>query len=163
VKGLTKTLSPGCRIAAVHASGMILDKLIASKVSIDIASPLLTQRAVLAFIRSRKLKDHYEKLRIALEVRRDRIVAAFKERLGDRIQLQPPHGGLNLWIQLPETINTEELLVKGLSQNVSFLPGTACYTSHYNQQFLRLSFSAVSDHDLDEGVDRLIQLIKNEM
>lgn len=162
LKGLSKPLSPGYRIAALVASGFILDKLIAAKVMTDIGSPLLTQKAILSFIRSKRMSEHIIKLQIALEVRRNRLIDILSTLLGELISFQPPGGGLNIWMQLPETISSEKLYISALEQNVAFLPGSACFINSLDNQFLRLSFSAVSEKELDEGVERLAKLIKFE-
>lgn len=163
IKGLSKPMSSGCRIAALAASGVLFKKLFASKVTTDIGSPLLTQKAALAMIRSKKLKEHGEKLRIALEVRRDRITGSLRKLLGETIDFSIPDGGLNLWIGLPAGMDAEELYRKALAYNVSFLPGVACFSQSPETHRFRLSFSAVSERDLDEGIERLAYLIQSEL
>lgn len=71
LKGFSKTLAPGLRIGLLYAQGSVFDWLYAVKALMDIGSPLLTQKAVLAFLRTERMKQHMEKLRIALQLRRD--------------------------------------------------------------------------------------------
>ncbi|GAA3330926.1 hypothetical protein GCM10020331_085420 [Ectobacillus funiculus] len=44
LKGLSKTLAPGCRIGILAASGSIFNRLLAAKANADLGSPLLTQK-----------------------------------------------------------------------------------------------------------------------
>ena len=74
LKGLSKTLSPGCRIGVMATSGTNLNRIIAAKTITDLGTPLLNQKAVLSFLRSNRMKEHIKKLRIALKLRRDRVI-----------------------------------------------------------------------------------------
>jgi DNA-binding transcriptional MocR family regulator len=47
LKGLSKTLAPGCRIGVLAASGSIFNRLLAAKANTDLGSPLLTQKSIL--------------------------------------------------------------------------------------------------------------------
>ncbi|BBP86411.1 hypothetical protein BsIDN1_00290 [Bacillus safensis] len=71
LRGLSKTLAPGCRIGIITASGSIFNRLLAAKANNDLGSPLLTKKAILPFLTSKKMIDHTKKLRTALKVRRD--------------------------------------------------------------------------------------------
>lgn len=44
LKGLSKTIAPGCRIGLIAASGSIFKRLYAAKANMDLGSPLLPQR-----------------------------------------------------------------------------------------------------------------------
>ncbi|PWA08877.1 PLP-dependent aminotransferase family protein [Pueribacillus theae] len=163
LKGFSKPLSPGCRIATLVASGVVFERLVAAKATADICNPLLTQKAILSFLRSDKMFPHLEKLRIALEVRRDRLKNYFSTHLGDLITYRQPQGGLNVWIELPCKYNAEQLLYKAVEHNVSFLPGSACFVKDPQRNFIRLSFSSVSDKELDEGAERFANLIRSSL
>ena len=69
----------------------------------DIGSPLLTQKALLPFLRAERMKNHLEKLRTALQMRRDLtidILSPLKE-----LHFEIPNGGFNLWVTLPDSID----------------------------------------------------------
>ncbi|GAB2574139.1 MocR-like pyridoxine biosynthesis transcription factor PdxR [Gracilibacillus alcaliphilus] len=163
LKGFSKPLSPGCRIAALAASGIVFERLVAAKATTDICSPLLTQKAVLSFLQSDKMSPHLEKLRIALEVRRDRLHTYFSTHLEQLITYRQPMGGLNFWIELPCKYNAEQLLYQAVEHNILFLPGSACFAKNPRRNFIRLSFSSVSDKDLDEGAERFANLLRNSI
>lgn len=95
-------LAPGCRIACVAAEGNILSRLIAAKSSSDLGSPLLTQRAVLPFI-DRRYEAYAAKLRTALRLRKEAAAMLLKQYAPAGVSWTLPEGGLNLWLQLPES------------------------------------------------------------
>ncbi|MGE7935548.1 PLP-dependent aminotransferase family protein [Bacillus paramycoides] len=160
VKGFSKTLAPGLRIAALVAEGPIFEWLYAVKGSMDIGSPLLTQKALLPFLRAERMKNHLEKLRTALQIRRDitiDILMPLKE-----IQFEIPNGGFNLWVTLPDSIDPFTLLQKANEVDVSFLPGTACVLNHETQcNHLRISYSMLNEKDMLIGLEKLHDTISN--
>ncbi|MCW9129491.1 PLP-dependent aminotransferase family protein [Bacillus paramycoides] len=160
VKGFSKTLAPGLRIAALVAEGPIFEWLYAIKGSMDIGSPLLTQKALLPFLRAERMKNHLEKLRTALQIRRDitiDILLPLKE-----IQFEIPNGGFNLWVTLPDSIDPFTLLQKANEVDVSFLPGTACLLNHETQcNHLRISYSMLNEKDMLIGLEKLHDTIIN--
>lgn len=158
LKGFSKTLAPGLRIAALAAEGPIFEWLYAVKASMDIGSPLLTQKALLPFLRAERMKNHLEKLRTALQIRRDLtidILSPLKE-----LEFEIPNGGFNLWVTLPQSIDPFTLLQKANEVDVSFLPGTACLLNHENQyNHLRISYSMLNDKDMLIGLEKLYDTI----
>ncbi|MGN4883877.1 PLP-dependent aminotransferase family protein [Bacillus cereus group sp. MYBK106-1] len=159
IKGFSKTLAPGLRIASLIADGPIFEWLYAVKGSMDIGSPLLTQKALLPFLRAERMKNHLEKLRTALQIRRDitiDILSPLKE-----IRFEIPNGGFNLWITLPDLIDPFSLLQKANEVDVSFLPGTACLLNpEINNHQLRISYSMLNEKDMLIGLERLHDTIR---
>ncbi|MEE6452477.1 PLP-dependent aminotransferase family protein [Gottfriedia acidiceleris] len=160
IKGFSKTLAPGVRIAAMLANGPILEWLLAVKASMDVGSPLLTQKAILPFLRTDRMRSHVEKLRIALQIRRDTSVEILSS-LNDQLNFRIPGGGFNLWLTFHESnLDIFNFLRKANHENISFLPGVACYNNNPNTTSFRISYSLVSENDLAEGLKKLRNIIK---
>ena len=160
LKGFSKTLAPGLRIAALIADGPMFEWLYAVKGSMDIGSPLLTQKALLPFLRAERMKNHLEKLRTALQIRRDLTIAILSPL--KEIHFKIPNGGFNLWITLPNTIDPFNLLQKANEADVSFLPGTACLLNNdTNNNQLRISYSMLNEKDMAIGLEKLHDTIRN--
>ncbi|EEM11138.1 Transcriptional regulator, GntR family with aminotransferase domain [Bacillus pseudomycoides] len=163
LKGFSKTLAPGLRIAALAVEGPIFEWLYAVKASMDIGSPLLTQKALLPFLRAERMKNHLEKLRTALQLRRDTTLEILTSLTGE-IHFQKPLGGFNLWITLPDSINAFMLLKKANEANVSFLPGTACFLNHESKyNYLRISYSMLNEKDMLIGLKRFHNVLLNSL
>ncbi|PGL70401.1 PLP-dependent aminotransferase family protein [Bacillus sp. AFS055030] len=160
IKGFSKTLAPGVRIAAMLANGPVLEWLLAVKASMDVGSPLLTQKAILPFLRTDRMRSHVEKLRIALQIRRDTSVEILSS-LTDQLYFQIPDGGFNLWLTFHESnLDVFNLLRKANHENISFLPGVACFNNNTDISSFRISYSLVSENDLVKGLEKLRKLIK---
>ncbi len=159
LKGFSKTLSPGSRVATVMANGLIFDKLLAAKSIADLGCPTITQKVILSFLQSNELNQHLLKIRLALQIKRDIAMALLTQHLGEKVTWQKPMGGLNIWLTLPDWMIADKLLPEARRKNVSFLPGSACYTSQPAYNHIRLSFSYLSDEQLKIGVTKLCEII----
>ncbi|MDT8862862.1 PLP-dependent aminotransferase family protein [Alkalihalobacillus sp. MEB130] len=161
LKGLSKTLAPGCRIGILAASGSIFKRLLAAKANTDLGSPLLTQKAITPFITSKRMMDHLKKLRTALKIRRDLVLEILVNHSPEEVSWFVPKGGLNVWLTLPTWINTDHLLLEAKKEQITFLPGSACYPTEQENHHLRLSFSYMNEQQLTEGVTTICNLIQS--
>ncbi|MFY0762207.1 PLP-dependent aminotransferase family protein [Metabacillus dongyingensis] len=161
LKGLSKTLAPGCRIGILAASGSIFKRLLAAKANTDLGSPLLTQKAILPFINSNRTMDHLKKLRTALRIRRDLVLEILSQHSPEEVSWFIPKGGLNIWLTLPSWINTDHLLLEAKKEQITFLPGSACYPSEQENHHLRLSYSYMNEQHLKQGVTTICNILQS--
>ncbi|WP_221568302.1 PLP-dependent aminotransferase family protein [Alkalihalobacillus sp. TS-13] len=159
LKGFSKTMAPGILLGALIADKRLYEQVYIAKASMDVGSPLLNQKVILPFMKTQRMKDHLEKLRIALQIRRDMTADILEMCLKDRIRYELPKGGLNLWIKLPEEIDMRALQKRASEHSISFLPGSACYAVNEPTQEIRISYSGLSDRDNTEGITKLGKLI----
>lgn len=160
LKGLSKVLAPGCRIGALTASGSIFKRLLAAKANADLGSPLITQMAITPFITSKRMLEHLKKLRIALKIRRDIALETLTQYAPDEISWFVPKGGLNLWLMLPAWVDMDYVLVEAKKEQLTFLPGSACYPNEHENHHLRISFSYMDEQQLVQGAKILCNILK---
>lgn len=163
LKGLSKTLAPSCRIGILAASGSIFNRLLAAKANADLGSPLLTQKSILPFIKSKRMTEHMKKLRTALRIRRDLVLEVLSQHSPDGVSWVIPEGGLNLWISLPSWIDSNHLLLEAKNQKLTFLPGSACYPVERENHYLRLCYSYMSEPQLHQGIITLCNILHSEI
>lgn len=159
LKGLSKILSPGCRIGLLAASGHVMKRLLIAKTNSDLGSPLFTQRAMLPLLQSPHTQHYFRKLRLALKKRRDLVIHCLQEHAPPGVQWHNPHGGFNLWLTLPQGTNTHDLLSDTEAENISFLPGSACFATEPLYHCLRISFSSISSDDLYSCIKKLCSIL----
>ncbi|GIN63799.1 GntR family transcriptional regulator [Robertmurraya siralis] len=160
LKGLSKTLVPGCRIGLLAANGTLFNRLVASKVNTDLGSPLLTQKAILPLFHSKRMEDHMEKLRFALNLRKDKVVKLLNSHMPDGVHWIVPTGGLNIWLSVPSEWNTNHLLIECKKENIFFLPGSACFSGEPEKHHLRLNFTYLPDNELEMGILKFCKITK---
>ncbi|MET4559783.1 DNA-binding transcriptional MocR family regulator [Lysinibacillus parviboronicapiens] len=163
LKGLSKTLAPSCRIGILSASGSIFNRLLAAKSNADLGSPLLTQKSLLPFVTSKKMIEHMKKLRTALKVRRDLVLDLLSHYAPEGISWILPIGGLNIWLSLPTWVDTNQLLIEAKKNNITFLPGSACYPVVQENHHMRLSFSYMNEQQLQQGIRTLCNILNSEI
>lgn len=163
LKGLSKTLAPGCRIGLLVASGSIFNRLLAAKANTDLGSPLLTQKAILRFINSKRMMDHLIKLRTALRIRRDLVLELLSQHSPDGVSWVIPEGGLNLWLSLPSWMDSNHLLIEAKKQQLTFLPGSACSPVEQENHHLRVSYSYMNEELLTQGITTLCNILHTEI
>ncbi|MGE7590990.1 PLP-dependent aminotransferase family protein [Peribacillus sp. NPDC101480] len=159
LKGLSKTIAPSCRIGILTAAGSIFNRLLAAKANADLGSPLLTQKAIIPLINSKRMIDHTKKLRTALKIRRDLVLDLLTSLSPEGVSWTIPEGGLNVWISLPSWIDSHFLLSEAKKQQVTFLPGTACFTSGQENNHLRISYSYLNEELLTQGITTLCNIL----
>jgi len=75
-----------------------------------------------------------------------------------------PQGGLFLWAQVPESIDTKEFLQDALAEKVAYVPGVDFYPNRDGgQNAMRLNFSYCSPEKIVEGIRRLGVALKKKL
>ncbi|WP_010273371.1 MocR-like pyridoxine biosynthesis transcription factor PdxR [Paenibacillus senegalensis] len=160
LKGLSKMLSPGCRIGFMIASVPLLNRLITAKTNADLGNPLLNQKVILPIFESEHIHKLLARLRPALRSRRDLCLSLLGEHAPPGLVWNRPKGGFNLWLSLPEGANTNDLLMESERQGITFLPGSSCFPNHLAWHHLRICFAHVDEPLLRQGIIKLLELIK---
>ncbi|WP_237389741.1 aminotransferase-like domain-containing protein [Bacillus sp. USDA818B3_A] len=161
IKSFCKYISPGLRIAVMmNGATTVRNSLFSVKALADNGSPLLNQKIFLHYFSSSRLQQHVEKLRIALQIRKERME---EELSSTGWQWTSPNGGLNLWVQLPSHLLTVELLAKSIEQSISFVPGQICDPLKEPSSWLRLSYSFVNEEQITQGMKRFIDLVHSSL
>lgn len=155
IRSFSKYVAPGLRISVLAARPELMKVIVPVKALSDNGTPLLTQKIFQHYFFSSRLQEHVAKLRIALELRKARMENLLA---ATDWSWSSPGGGLNLWIRLPETINVDALLQQCLAESVAFVPGRICDPLDRMESWIRLSYSYLSEVQLEEGIRRLVEI-----
>lgn len=155
LRSFSKYVAPGLRICAVFGQASVINPLITAKSLADNGTPLVNQKIFLHYIESERMKQHLEKLRIALQIRKEIVE---EELTATEWKWVSPKGGFNLWLKLPDTLPVEQFLTESVRQSVSFVPGMICDPLREMRSWIRLSYSFVNEIQLRDGVRRLIEI-----
>ena len=74
-----------------------------------------------------------------------------------------PKGGFFVWLTMPEGIDSQAMLPRGVSARVAYVPGAAFYADGQGANNMRLSFCFPPAERIREGVRRLSEVIRSEM
>ncbi len=156
----SKTLAPGIRLAWVIATPEIIQKLVMAKQGADLHTSTFNQ--IVAYEVSRKgfLDEHIKKINTVYKERRDIMLEELENNMPEGVKWTKPHGGLFLWVSLPEVCNTVEILPKAVEKKVAFVPGTSFYPDGSGKNTMRLNFSNAQPDKIRIGIRRLAETIK---
>jgi 2-aminoadipate transaminase len=156
----SKVLTPGIRLGYVVAPITLIRKLEQAKQASDLHTSTLTQMAVYEVIKDGFLSEHIPTIRSFYSGQCDVMLAAMTKYFPTSVKWTRPEGGMFIWVTLPAHIDSKKLLDAALLQNVAFVPGGPFYASNPETNTLRLSFVTVSPERINEGIEKLGNLIK---
>jgi len=152
----SKVLAPGLRLGYVIAPDAVFAKLVQAKQAADLHTPGFNQRIVHEIVRSGFLDAHVPTIRSRYRVQRDAMQAALVAHLPTSGPLacrwQMPGGGMFFWVELPDGIDSEALLVKAVARGVAFVPGAPFFAAAARANTLRLSFVTVGADLIERGI-----------
>ena len=164
VSTFSKMLMPGLRVGFLVIEGPIYDCLVNFKRVNDLATSTLVQRALEAYVTVGRYQAHLRRSCQIFRRRRDVMLSAIQRYLPASVHLDPPQGGLFLWLRLPDNLDTENLLSLAWEEGVDFAPGNRFFPEGtQGQNWLRLNFVAQPPDQINEGIKRLGKAIRRWM
>ena len=160
VRSLSKSASPGLRVAAVAARGPAGARLRAARVVEDLFVSAPLQHAALDLVSSPGWRRHLKALRSGLRERRDALVGAVERELGAQALERVPTGGLHLWVRLPDGTDEAALIAAAARAGVIVSGGGPSFAAEPTGPHLRLTFGGAPPDVLVEGVSRLAALLR---
>jgi 2-aminoadipate transaminase len=70
---------------------------------------------------------------------------------------------MNLWVRLPEPLDTVDLLPRAQRENVTYLPGRYFEVTRHEPGALRLSFAGLAPDKIRTGLAVLGEIFANEL
>lgn len=162
VGSFSKILAPALRLGWMVIPESLVGKLTVIKEAYDLETSALIQRAVSAYLDAGLLSGHIAGLQQAYKARRDTMLDALERYFPAEAKWTRPKAGMFIWVELPKSINTTELLQRAVDEEqVAFIPGTAFCApgSSPATNCLRLNFSNCSEEMIEEGIGRLGRII----
>jgi len=159
----SKTFCPGLRIGWVCADGEVLNKYILVKQGADLQSNSMSQRELNTFLEMYDLDEHIEKIKKLYKKRRDLMIQTMEQHFPKEVKFTRPEGGLFTWAELPEHINTRELMKKALEKNVAFVPGGSFFPNGGHENTMRINYSNMPEDKIVKGIKILAEVIKEAL
>lgn len=160
----SKTLAPGFRLGWIVCPEELMKRFVQAKQGADLHTGTLVQYVANDICQRGILKQHVKKLREVYSARRDTMLDALSELWPDECSWTHPEGGLFLWAQVPEQIDTRDFLQEALEENVAYVPGVHFYPNEDGGfSAMRLNFSYCCQDTIVEGIQRLGVALKKTL
>ena len=165
VGSFSKSLAPGVRLGYVVAPWEVMSQILPFKT--DIGTSTIGQMVVADFFQN-NFEDHMEHLRSGLRRKQDTLIAALREHFGPSVKPNQPRGGMFLWVQFPEGVDTRKALEAAKQEGVAYNPGPdwAAYAADDDKNghnYLRLCYALPTEEEIWEGIERLAKAFQEEV
>ena len=157
----SKILFPGLRLGWLVAPPDLIERLEMAKDLADIHTSPILQAAVYHFCRQRLLDRHQARVLRESARRRNAVLAALARRMPAGVTWTESQGGFSLLVSLPAGLDAAALLEQAAERGVTFTPGNAFFVDGGGEHTLRLSFSAIPVGQVDDGIKRLADSIRD--
>ena len=163
----SKTLSPGVRLGWVVAPRQVTTRLMQAKQGADLSTSVFNQMIAADMGQQGLIHRHVERLRKVYKTRRDAMLAALERHFPQEAKWTHPQGGLFVWAWIPGDINTNHFLKRAVAEaKVAYVPGIAFYPRGHQKgghNSMRLNFSNATPERIEEGIQRLGDLLKQQL
>jgi 2-aminoadipate transaminase len=160
---VSKTFSPGVRVGWALAEQSVVQRLVLAKESADLCSSNLTMLMTEHwFSDGERWRGTLADLVDTYRSRRDVMLEALDEHLGNDATWTHPRGGFYVWVTVPSWLDTKALLAAAVERRVAYVPGTAFYPEGRGANQMRLAFCYPTEDRIREGIERLGSLVHDE-
>jgi len=167
----SKTFSPGIRVGFGIVPQELVTPLCDRKGNEDFGSSNFSQHLIATVIQQGLYASHLQQVRAGYQLKRDAMLVAAEKYFSDLpgVSWHHPHGGLYVWMTLPDEIGTgfeSELFKKSVAEGVMYVPGELCYAqpgATRKQNQMRLSFGVQTPAGIDLGMQRLAIAVRHVM
>ena len=155
----SKSIAPALRVGYLAADWSVLSRILPYKT--DAGSGSLEQMALAEFCKI-NFGSHIRMLRNELKKKSDAICNALDKYFGSTADYNKPEGGIFVWVDLPNNVNTSRLYELALKEGVAINPGNEWSINSSGEHKIRLCFGNPSIEEIDEGIKLLAEICQKE-
>ena len=159
----SKIFFPGVRLGWAAGPAEIISRLVVAKQNSDQCSGALGQRMLEEYGRAGHLDRQIVSSR-ALYARRAGLMAdALAAHMPEGSTWTRPRGGFYVWLTAPDGVDTVALSAAARARKVAYVPGRPFYPTEAGAAQIRLAYSRVADHLIDEGIRRIGEVLRTAL
>ena len=155
----SKSIAPALRVGYLVANWDVLSRILPYKT--DAGSGSLEQMALAEFCIN-NFNNHVKFLSNELKEKSDTICNALDKYFGSTAEYVKPSGGIFIWVNMPESVDTSRLYELALKDGVAINPGAEWSINPNGKNKMRLCFGNPTKQEIDEGVKLLAEICKKE-
>lgn len=157
----SKTVTPGMRTGFIISENKELLKYLSiAKEASDLHTNVFSQYLIWDYLKNNDLDMHIAKIKVLYKKQAQTMMDAMEQYFPPAVTYTKPHGGMFLWVTLPEGVSAMSLFPKALEKKVAFVPGDPFYIGTKNANTMRLNYTNADCETIAEGIHRLGDLLK---
>jgi len=156
---MSKIFFPGVRLGWAVGPADISALLVSAKQNTDQCAGALGQRLFEESVRRGWIDEQLVRSRALYRRKCERLLAALERWMPDGAHWTRPEGGFFSWLTLPDDANSIDVARRAGERGVGIVPGPLFFPDGRGADTLRLSFSMVTEAQIDEGIERLAALL----
>ena len=157
----SKTVTPGMRTGFIISENKELLKYLSiAKEASDLHTNVFSQYLIWDYLKNNDLDMHIAKIKALYKKQAQTMMDAMEQYFPPAVTYTKPHGGMFLWVTLPEGVSAMSLFPKALEKKVAFVPGDPLYIGTKNANTMRLNYTNADCETIAEGIHRLGDLLK---
>ena len=106
------------------------------------------------------LEAHVAKINELYGKKCELMLSEMDKYFPESVKIIRPEGGMFIWLELPEGLDSDELLDGALEAGVAYIPGESFYSADPKKNGIRLNFSLVSEEQIVKGIKILGDYLK---
>ena len=151
----SKTFFPGVRLGWAAGPADVIAELVAAKQNTDQCAGGLGQRLVEEYGRAGGFERHLPAARALYAAHWAALSAALERHMPAGVAWTEPAGGFLTWLTLPGGLDAMALRPAALAAGVAYVPGPPFHVGDHGGPTLRLSFSHLTEPELEQAAERL--------
>lgn len=158
---LSKVLAPGLRVGYVLAPEPIARWLVIAKQGVDLHTSTFCQALAAEYIAGGHLDRHLPKILAFYRPRQEAMLAALDEYFPHEFHWSRPDGGMFIWAEGPDGLNTDELAHECIRRCVAYVPGKYFYP-HSGQGLgtMRLNYTMTDPQTIRTAVRIVAEVLR---
>ncbi|MBN2542142.1 PLP-dependent aminotransferase family protein [bacterium] len=159
----SKTFAPGFRLGFTVAPEPVKKWLVVAKQGIDLHTSTFNQALAAEYMTGGYFDRQLVKTIAMYKSKQQAMLNAMDKYFPDCFKWTRPEGGMFIWAEGPENVDTYKMYHKAVDCNIAFVPGKCFYP--YPEQgnvSMRLNYTNATEEELDIAIKRLAEVIKEE-
>lgn len=158
----SKTVTPGMRTGfIISENAEILKNISLAKEASDLHSNIFSQYLIWDYLTHNDIEEHISKITALYKEQSGAMLNAMERYFPKEIKYTTPHGGMFLWVTLPEGVSSVEMFPKALEKKVVYVPGDPFYVGLKDVNAMRLNYTNADSKTIEEGIKRLGKLLED--
>jgi 2-aminoadipate transaminase len=156
----SKSFFPGVRLGWATGPPGVVAELAAVKQNTDQCAGGLGQRLLEEYGRAGGFERHLPAARALYASHWAALSAALTRQMPETVGWTEPTGGFLTWVTLPEELDTLAMRLAALEAGVAYVPGPPFHVGDGGGNAMRLSFSHLTESELETAVARLARVVR---